>query len=96
MTTRTPAAYRCRLDGAPPPRHDAPLANPPAPAAAADRDRYSWRLPRRRGAYLTGTAIRSDAAWQQYEDNREAWLASLNPTDLQGWSTDSKVEGTRG
>ncbi|WP_294804046.1 L,D-transpeptidase [uncultured Gemmiger sp.] len=47
-------------------------------------------------AYLTGTAIRSDAAWQQYEDNREAWLASLNPTDLQGWSTDSKVEGTRG
>ena len=47
-------------------------------------------------AYLTGTAIRSDAAWQQYEDNREAWLASLNPTDLQGWSTDSKIEGTRG
>ena len=32
------------------------MANPPAPAAAADRDRYSWRLPRRRGAYLTGTA----------------------------------------
>ena len=32
------------------------MTNPPAPAAAADRDRYSWRLPRRRGAYLTGTA----------------------------------------
>ena len=56
MTTRTPAAYRCRLDGAAAPRHDAPMTNPPAPAAAADRDRYSWRLPRRRGAYLTGTA----------------------------------------
>ena len=67
MTTRTRAAYRCRLDGAAAPRHDAPMIHPPeraaagadaapSPAAPTDRSRYSWRLPRRRGAYLTGTA----------------------------------------
>lgn len=69
MTTRTRAAYRCRLDGAAAPRHDAPMTNPPeraaaaasapaapSPAAPTDGSRYSWRLPRRRGAYLTGTA----------------------------------------
>lgn len=67
MTTRTRAAYRCRLDGAAAPRHDAPMTHPPeraaagagaapSPAAPTDRSRYSWRLPRRRGAYLTGTA----------------------------------------
>lgn len=41
-----------------PPERAAGAIAPPAPdpAAAADRDRYSWRLPRRRGAYLTGTA----------------------------------------
>ena len=67
MTTRTRAAYRCRLDGAAAPRHDAPMTHPPeraaagagaapSPAATTDRSRFSWRLPRRRGAYLTGTA----------------------------------------
>ena len=47
-------------------------------------------------AFESGTAIRSQAAWDQWEDEREGWMKSLTPTDLQGWSTDSKVEGTRG
>lgn len=47
-------------------------------------------------AYETGTAIRSQAAWNQWEAEHENWLASLTPTDLQGWSTDSSVVGTRG
>lgn len=49
-------------------------------------------------AFLTGTAIRSQAAWDEWNaaaaDGR--WNTSLTPTDLQGWSTDSSVEGTRG
>ena len=48
--------------------------------------------------YLTGTTIRSQAAWDEWNaaqaDGR--WADSLTPTDLQGWSTDSSVEGTRG
>lgn len=48
--------------------------------------------------YLTGTTIRSQAAWDEWNaaqaDGR--WTDSLTPTDLQGWSTDSSVEGTRG
>ena len=48
--------------------------------------------------YLSGTTIRSEAAWDEWnaaqEDGR--WNTSLTPTDLQGWSTDSSVEGTRG
>ena len=28
--------------------------------------------------------------------NDGRWNGSINPTDLQGWSTDSSVEGTRG
>ena len=48
--------------------------------------------------YLTGTTIRSQAAWDEWNaaqaDGR--WTASITPTDLQGWSTDSSVEGTRG
>lgn len=47
-------------------------------------------------SYLTGTAIRSQAAWDQWDAEQENWLASLTPTDLQGWSTDSSVVGTRG
>ena len=47
-------------------------------------------------SYLTGTTIRSPAAWDQWEAEQENWLASLTPTDLQGWSTDSSVVGTRG
>ena len=47
-------------------------------------------------AFESGTAIRSQAAWDQWEDEREGWMKSLTPTDLQGWSTDSKIEGTRG
>ena len=47
-------------------------------------------------AYETGTAIRSQAAWDQWDAQHEAWMSSLTPTDLQGWSTDSSVVGTRG
>lgn len=48
--------------------------------------------------YLTGTTIRSQAAWDEWNaaqaDGR--WTGSLTPTDLQGYSTDSSVVGTRG
>ena len=47
-------------------------------------------------AYETGTAIRSQEAWLQWEKEHEGWKSSLTPTDLQGWSTDSKIAGTRG
>ena len=47
-------------------------------------------------AYETGTAIRSQAAWDKWDAQHEAWMSSLTPTDLQGWSTDSSVVGTRG
>lgn len=47
-------------------------------------------------SYLTGTAIRSQEAWDQWDAEHENWLESLTPTDLQGWSTDSSVVGTRG
>lgn len=46
--------------------------------------------------FESGTAIRSQAAWDQWETERENWMSSLTPTDLQGWSTDSKIAGTRG
>ena len=46
--------------------------------------------------FESGTAIRSQAAWDQWESERENWQSSLTPTDLQGWSTDSKIAGTRG
>ena len=48
--------------------------------------------------FLSGTTIRSQAAWDEWNaaaaDGR--WNTSLTPTDLQGWSTDSATEGTRG
>lgn len=48
--------------------------------------------------YLPGTAIRSDAAWEEYNaamaDGR--WSKSINQDELQGYSTDSNVAGTRG
>lgn len=48
--------------------------------------------------YLAGTAIRSAAAQADWDaaqaDGR--WNDSINPTDLQGWSHDSAIEGTRG
>lgn len=47
-------------------------------------------------AFETGTTIRSQAAWDQWEEQHEKWLSSLTPTDLQGWSTDSRIAGTRG
>ena len=47
-------------------------------------------------AFETGTTIRSQAAWDQWEEQHESWQSSLTPTDLQGWSTDSSVAGTRG
>ena len=48
--------------------------------------------------YRTGTAIRSDAAWVEYYNavSLGTWDDSISPTDLQGWSTDYKTEGTRG
>lgn len=45
-------------------------------------------------AFETGTTIRSQAAWDQWEEQHESWQSSLTPTDLQGWSTDSSVVGT--
>ena len=49
-------------------------------------------------AFRSGTAIRSEAAWNEWNDaqNDGRWNGSINPADLQGWSTDSSVEGTRG
>ncbi|HJD20470.1 MAG TPA: L,D-transpeptidase family protein [Candidatus Gemmiger faecigallinarum] len=48
--------------------------------------------------YLTGTTIRSAEAWAEWDaaqaDGR--WQQSINPADLQGYSTDYKSEGTRG
>lgn len=48
--------------------------------------------------FLSGTAIRSQAAWDQWNDAVAAgtWNASVTATDLQGWSTDASIEGTRG
>ena len=49
-------------------------------------------------SYLDGTAIRSRAAaadWEAFK-NSEAFTQNLTPTDLQGWSHDSSIEGTRG
>lgn len=49
-------------------------------------------------AFRSGTAIRSEDAWNEWNDAQSdgRWNGSINPTDLQGWSTDSSVEGTRG
>ncbi|WP_294496863.1 L,D-transpeptidase [uncultured Gemmiger sp.] len=48
--------------------------------------------------YLTGTTIRSPEAWEEWDaaqvDSR--WNNTINETDLQGYSTDYKTEGTRG
>lgn len=48
--------------------------------------------------YLSGTAIRSQAAWDEWNaaqaDGR--WSSSLTPTDLQGYSTDSTIVPPRG
>ena len=48
--------------------------------------------------YRTGTAIRSDEAWKQYDQELAAsvFVSTINPTDLQGWSHDYTTEGTRG
>ena len=48
--------------------------------------------------YRTGTAIRSDEAWKQYDQEQAAsiFASTINPTDLQGWSHDYTTEGTRG
>lgn len=48
--------------------------------------------------YLDGTAIRSRAAqeaWGAFKAS-DAFTQNLTPTDLQGWSHDSAIEGTRG
>lgn len=49
-------------------------------------------------SYRIGTAIRSEAAWQEYESAMETgqWNDTINETDLQGFSTDSTTVGTRG
>ena len=48
--------------------------------------------------YRTGTAIRSDEAWKQYDQEQAAsiFVSTITPTDLQGWSHDYTTEGTRG
>lgn len=48
--------------------------------------------------YLDGTAIRTAAAKADWEAFRasDAFTQNLTPTDLQGWSHDSAIEGTRG
>lgn len=48
--------------------------------------------------YLDGTAIRTAAAKADWEAFRasDAFTQNLIPTDLQGWSHDSAIEGTRG
>ena len=48
--------------------------------------------------YLTGTTIRSEEAWAEWDSAHEdgSWNNTINVTDLQGYSTDYKVEGTRG
>ena len=48
--------------------------------------------------YRTGTTIRSDAAWAEWDAAQDdgRWQKSINPADLQGYSTDYKTEGTRG
>ena len=48
--------------------------------------------------YLSGTAIRSQAAWDEWNAARAdgRWSSSLTPTDLQGYSTDSSVVPPRG
>ena len=46
--------------------------------------------------FRTGTAIRSQAAWDQWDELHEEWNTRLTPTDLRGFSTDSSKEGTRG
>jgi len=68
-----------------------------APYAAIDR-KMRAKVHQGNGAILheTGTTIRSQAAWDQWEEQHESWQSSLTPTDLQGWSTDSSVVGTRG
>ena len=48
--------------------------------------------------FLDGTAIRSAAAaadWEAFKAS-DAFTENLTPTDLQGWSHDSAIEGTRG
>lgn len=49
-------------------------------------------------AYLTGTTIRSEEAWAEWDAAQDdaRWSYSLTEPDLQGWSTDYKTEGTRG
>lgn len=44
--------------------------------------------------FRSGTAIRSELAESNYEAEQDN--TNINPTDLQGWSHDSKTEGTRG
>lgn len=48
--------------------------------------------------YRSGTAIRSDEAWEQYQEEQavDAFQSSITPTDLQGWNHDYLTEGTRG
>lgn len=48
--------------------------------------------------YRRGTTIMSEAAKadQAAEEQAGTWAEGLNPTDLQGFSTDSSVVGTRG
>ena len=83
-------------------KHDLTNAEAYTPAQDADTEKRGWDPtdpdPANPwdDAFESGTAIRSQAAWDQWETERENWMSSLTPTDLQGWSTDSKIAGTRG
>lgn len=48
--------------------------------------------------FRSGTAIRSEEAWEDYHAAVESgeFDVTVTPTDLQGWSTDSAQVGTRG
>ncbi len=47
-------------------------------------------------SYRIGTAIRSPEALSQWQECQSVWAVSVNIPVLQGFSTDSGVEGTRG
>ena len=70
----------------------------------ADKDKRGWDPTDPDSAnpwdeqFRSGTTIRSEAAQKQYDAavKNGTWRDSITPCDLQGFSTDSSTEGTRG
>ena len=52
-----------------------------------------WPAQYRRGTTILSEAAKADQAAEEADGT---WTANLNATDLQGYSTDSSIEGTRG